>query len=355
MGLIALSERPSILVIALRRLGDVLLTTPLIRSLRCAFPNAAIDALVFTETEGILVGNPDIDKIIAMPSRPSAMRSFILGARLFRKYDLAISTQSGDRPVGFAVMAGRNRVAPIENSLNGYLKRMWLHRHVPVVQGVHRVEQMLRLADVLGIPRIEGIVPPSMKFTEGMPLGDYAVIHAAPMYRYKQWTKNGWREVATALISQGLNVVATGGPAKAERHYLDEVWERTGVIRLDSLLDWQQLVGLLSKARVYVGPDTSVTHLAAATGCPTVALYGPTDPRLWGPWVTDRLDHNWTAAGSVQRRGNVWLVQNALPCTPCQLEGCERRLESYSACLDGLAPQTVISAIKQALAVPSVA
>jgi len=50
-----------------------------------------------------------------------------------------------------------------------------------------------------------------------------------------------------------------------------------------------------------------------------------------------------------QRRGNVWLVQHAFPCTPCQLEGCERRLESYSACLDALPVEQVMQAVDQAL------
>jgi heptosyltransferase-3 len=52
----------------------------------------------------------------------------------------------------------------------------------------------------------------------------------------------------------------------------------------------------------------------------------------------------------VQRRGNVWLVQNPLPCMPCQLEGCERRLDSYSACLDELPSQRVIAAVEEAMA-----
>ena len=119
--------------------------------------------------------------------------------------------------------------------------------------------------------------------------------------------------------------------------------------RRDAQLDWPQLTGLLAKARLYVGPDTSVTHLAAAAGCPTIALYGPTDPRLWGPCPVGGLDTVWAASGTVQRRGNVWLVQNPLPCMPCQLEGCERRLDSYSACLDELPAQQVIAAAEQAL------
>jgi len=43
-------------------------------------------------------------------------------------------------------------------------------------------------------------------------------------------------------------------------------------------------------------------------------LYGPTDPRLWGPWPSGGLDPQWAAAGTIQNRGNVWLVQNPLPC-----------------------------------------
>lgn len=347
---IDLPAQPRILVVALRRLGDVLLTTPLIRSLRAAWPDATIDALVFADTTGILEGNPDLKTVVAMPVRPNAAQSLALLARLWRKYDLAISTQSGDRPIGFATIAGRLRVAPVDAKFGGRVKRALLQRSFVVEQGVHRVDEILRLADLLGIARVPELVPPQTPDNHGSPTRDYAVIHAAPMFRYKQWTKSGWRKVAAALARQGLSVVATGSPADSERRYLDEIWEGAAVSRLDGKLDWRQLAGLLSKARIYVGPDTSVTHLAAASGCPTVAIYGPTDPRLWGPWPVGGLATNWDAAGKIQQRSNVWLVQNPLPCMPCQLEGCERRLGSHSACLDELPSLQVIDAIQRALA-----
>jgi heptosyltransferase-3 len=170
------------------------------------------------------------------------------------------------------------------------------------------------------------------------------------MFRYKRCTMQGWRDVAAALAARGLRVVATGGPAEAERRYLDEVWDGALVTRRDGQLAWPQLAGLLAQARVYVGPDTSVTHLAAAAGCPTVAIYGPTDPRLWGPWPVGGMEQIWAASGTIQRRGNVWLVQNPLPCMPCQLEGCERRLDSDSQCLIELPAEQVIAAADQALA-----
>ncbi len=349
MSRIDLPARPRILVVALRRLGDVLLTTPLIASLRKAWPEASIEALVFADTAGILAGNPDLDGVVTLPARRTFAQSVSLAMKLWRRYDLAISTQSGDRPTFFAVLASRHAVAPVEARASGTLKTRFLTRTVPVAAGVHRVEEMLRLADALGIERAPRLRPPAALPFEGKPAGDYAVIHAAPMFRYKQWTAQGWRDIAASLRARGLTVIATGGPAADERAYLDDVWRGAEVTRFDGKLNWGQLSGLLAGAKVFVGPDTSVTHLAAAAGCPTVALFGPTDPRLWGPWPSGGLSAPWADTGAVQQRGNVWLVQHAFPCTPCQLEGCERRLESYSACLDALTPQQVMVAIDAAL------
>ncbi len=351
MTRIDLPAHPRILVVALRRLGDVLLTTPLIRSLRRAWPDATIEALVFAETAGILAGNPDLNRAIVMPSQPGAIRSVALAARLWRRYALAVATQPGDRPSAFAIIAGRRSVGPVENRVTGRLKRFFLDRSIPARSDLHRVEEVLRLADLLGIARAATLVAPKpADISQIAPNGDYAVIHAAPMYRYKQWTRAGWRGLADALAERGLAVIATGGPAPDERRILDDIWRDTKVRRLDGRLSFPELSALMSQARLYVGPDTSVTHLAAATGCPTVAIYGPTDPRLWGPWPADGPLEPWAAAGEIQRRANVWLVQNPLPCLPCQEEGCERRLDSPSCCLDGLPLRQVLKAADQALA-----
>jgi heptosyltransferase-3 len=72
MTSIELPERPRILVVTLRRLGDVLLTTPLVRTLRRGFPQGTLDILVFRGSERILKGNPDVDNVITVPERPSA-------------------------------------------------------------------------------------------------------------------------------------------------------------------------------------------------------------------------------------------------------------------------------------------
>jgi heptosyltransferase-3 len=345
-----LPPRPRVLVVALRRLGDVLLATPLIASIRCAFPQARIDALVFADTAGMLAGNPDLDRIVTMPPARGAMASLALALRLFKRYDLAVSTQSGDRPTFFALLAGRRHVGPIDGGRRGALRRRALSRAVPNVPGLHRLEEMLRLADALGIARVACLVCPRGAAPRRFAAGPYAVIHAAPNFTYKRWTRDGWRALAAGLRDRGLAILATGGPAPAERAFLDEIWGEAGAVtRIDGALSWPELAALLTQAHLYVGPDTSITHLAAASGCPTVALYGPTDPRLWGPVPAAGLDPKWQAAGTIQRRGNVWLVQNPLPCLPCQNEGCERHLTSFSRCLDELAPAQVLLAADQAL------
>jgi heptosyltransferase-3 len=96
-GRIDLPARPRILVIVLRRLGDVLLTTPLIRILRRAWPDATIDALVFADTAGILDGNPDLNGVVAIPTRPTIGQGLALALRLWSRYDLAVSTRCGGR------------------------------------------------------------------------------------------------------------------------------------------------------------------------------------------------------------------------------------------------------------------
>lgn len=345
-----LPPRPRILVVSLRRIGDVLLTTPLIRSLKRAWPQASIDVLVFDSCTGILVGNPDIDRVISMPQRPGSVATIRLLARLWKRYDLAVSTQSGDRPTLFAILSGRTHAgltALHGPRIGSVLKRFMLHRSIPE-EKIHRIEQMLRLVQALDIAPVPELVCPAGAKPNGIETGDsYAVIHAAPMFRYKEWTRDGWRSLAAGLAQRGLRVVVIGGPGESERQYLDDVWRGVAPVHQ---VQWPETVGLLNSARVYIGPDTSVTHLAAATGCPTVALFGPMDPRVWGPWPVGGLGVPWAASDTIQHRGNVWIVQNPLPCLPCTFEGCERRIDSPSICLDELKTEQVLAAVDRALA-----
>jgi heptosyltransferase-3 len=134
MTSIDLPERPRILVVTLRRLGDVLLTTPLVRTIRRGFPQGTLDILVFRGSERILKGNPDVDNVITVPERPSAGETLALVRQLWRRYDLAVTTQAGDRPTFYAVVAGRRRVGLIPHA--GQTGAWWKrHAHHIAVAG----------------------------------------------------------------------------------------------------------------------------------------------------------------------------------------------------------------------------
>ena len=101
----------AVLVIVTRRIGDVLLATPLIRSVKQAWPEAALDVLVFEGTEGVIAANPDVRRIVTVPQRPRLARHLALLAGCWRRYDVALSLVPGDRPTFYAFVAGNGAPA----------------------------------------------------------------------------------------------------------------------------------------------------------------------------------------------------------------------------------------------------
>ena len=351
-----------ILVLCTRRLGDVLLTTPLIRALKRAWPAARIDALTLASSAAALTGNPDLAGVITLPERAS-LRETLRAAGAPRRYDLALSTLYNDRPHLLALWSAGTRagIVPPRGEPGARWKR-WLARHHAERQPVHTVVQYLLLADALGIPRWLDVVPPKPADERGLEalLGParaqpYAVVHPAPLYEYKAWTLEGWRGLIRWLQAQGLRVVVTGGAAEGERAFATRVLEGfsgDGVVNAAGRLALAELTPLIERARAYVGPDTSVTHLAAATGAPTVTLFGPSNPVVWGPWPQGHAGPDpgpWTMQAPLQHQRNVWIVQGLAHCVPCLLEGCARRLDSRSLCLDELPLARVTATLDAAL------
>jgi heptosyltransferase III len=150
-------------------------------------------------------------------------------------------------------------------------------------------------------------------------------------------------------------VVLSGGQDAEEVAYcatLAAAWPGTAY-SLAGQASFATLARLLSAARCYIGPDTSTTHLAAAAGTPTLAMFGPSNPVKWGPWPRDcrAVPSPWVMrAQPWQLSGNVLLLQGEGECVPCREEGCDRHRDSESRCLTGLAPATVIAALDALLA-----
>ncbi|HEY8048166.1 MAG TPA: glycosyltransferase family 9 protein, partial [Ramlibacter sp.] len=109
-------------------------------------------------------------------------------------------------------------------------------------------------------------------------------------------------------------------------------------------LDFNQLVALLQRAALYIGPDTSVSHLAAATGVPVIAIFGPTNPLRWAPWPARAQEEPILVRSALmQQAGNVTIIQSSLHCVPCGRAGCEDHRQSRSDCLVDISPERVIT------------
>jgi heptosyltransferase-3 len=348
-----------ILLIVTRQIGDVLLTTPLLRSLRLAYQNALIDVLVYKGTEGILRDNPDVSNLITVSKNPSIREYASLVSRIFRRYDLSLTTQCGDRPAIYAFEAAPKRVNIVPPYRLQEAWKRWIAQGWTELddRDTHTVIQNLRLCDVLEIPRYYDVIPPespeaTQTLEKRLPfeLGGhpYAVFHMVPLRYYKRWTPEGWAEVAKHLASKGLPIVITGGGDGEEKAYVRSARSRMPeqVVDLAGELTFGEVSLLLRSCKVYIGPDTAVTHLAAATGAATVAIYGPTNPVKWAPWPHGySRDKNPFDRKGTQRVGNVLLMQGEGDCVPCHQEGCDRHRLSKSRCLEELSPRAVIEGV----------
>jgi len=345
----------------MRFLGDVLLTTPLLHSLRQAYPDARLDVLVFSNTVAMLEGNPDIDYIITTPNRPKFADYRQLFRQLFRRYDLAIATQSGDRPFLYSLLAAPFRVGVVPpKNATGWRKRFFIQRWTEFDDNTHTVLQHLKLLDLINVPRCFSLVPPqisnSQQLTEQFPFlannTGYAVLHTYPQWTYKQWTVEAWIEVGLYLHQLGLKLILSSGPAEAEIDYVGNIQRRLpeDTINLAGQVSLAQLAYIIAQAKLYIGPDTGITHLAAATGIPVIALYGPTNPVKWSPFPYGyQANINPFDKKGDQHVNNIYFVQGAGDCVPCDLEGCDRHQQSRSRCLDHLSADGIKRLARQLL------
>lgn len=348
-----------VLVVCTQRIGDVLLATPLARSVKAAWPDAQLDFLVLPGTQGVLEGNPDIHQVLAFPQRASLREKLVQLGKIWRRYDLAFAAIPSDRARIFAWAAARNAVGFTTAEEASWLKRHLLKIAVPFDNlQTHTVTMGLRLIEALGLPAIGQVQPPRVAAENwrqrleqlGLTgITNYVVIHPNPKFRYKMWESDKWITLISWLRQQGIAVLLTGSGDPTEAAYVQDVASKVpeGCRCLTGLLSLAETAELLKGARLFVGPDTAVTHLAAATGIPTIALFGPSNPVKWGPWPKDwpAGQSPWTFIGS-GRQGNVRLIQGPGECVPCLFEGCNRHLDSDSQCLLDITVEQVIAAAR---------
>lgn len=346
-----------VLLVTTRQIGDVLLTTPLLRAARRQWPQARIDVLGFERTLGMLKGNGDASTLIEVPPRLGVRGALALLRRLWRRYDVALVTDAGDRAhlLGWVAAPRRSGIVP-EHSGSNWWKRPLLQHAVTAAgdQGsVHSVvEKHALLAPWLAHPgpQAPAVVPPPAAplpaALQSLLQPGCVVVHAPSMWEYKQWPLAHYETVVRELLAQGRQVVLTGSGSARDQACiapLRRLGEAPRLLDTSGQLDFNQLVSLFRSAALYIGPDTSVSHLAAAAGVPVIAVFGPTNPLRWAPWP-GRAEQpvQFVRSASLQHAGNVTLLQGAPDCVPCGRAGCEDHRDSRSDCLASIGADAVL-------------
>lgn len=368
-------------------LGDLLFTVPALRLLRTAFPDITLDLAVGPWARDLAMAIPHCRQVFTFPfpgfeRRPKGNPAapYVAALSLARKirgaYDAAIVFRP-DHWWGAMVarLAGTGHVI-------GYAYpevSPFLTRSLPPDLYLHQVELSLLLSLLLteqlpSLPRMQepdateasvycpccrGLqpvrrpLPPRLFRWEEHPLElrpellpgpalrhpptrqPFAVVHPGAGATIKHWTISGFGQVCRTLkVDMGMDVVITG--SASEVALAQAIAQASGVEAkvLAGSTSLKELVTLMARASLAVGVDSGPMHMAVALGIPTLQLYGPTDPALFGPWG-DPNRHRWIRAD--------------YPCHPCGRLDFARQDPQGGSCMLAITAEAVVDHIRQLL------
>jgi heptosyltransferase II len=282
--------QPRILVVRTRFVGDTVLAIPFLRNLRRHFPSARIDVLVEKGAGSVLADCPYKDELIVAPASPQS-RGMIAGLRAnaawlrARRYDRAYVLKRSVSSLLPVWLAGiRHRVGFAEQGGG-----MLLSRAVRIREHRHEVEVFLDLLRADSIPIDDGhnenwVADDAGRKVDAI-LRDRspgrARVFVAPRSTAveKEWPVERMARVVNWLVvSRGCDVFFCGAPRDMGMH--EKIAELAGHAGSGRVHDLTKDLDLRH------GIDTGLLHVAASHGVPVVALFGPTDPNQWCPWVT---------------------------------------------------------------------
>ncbi len=328
-----------ILLIRLRRIGDVVMTTPAAAALKNSLPQASLTYLVEEPYRRLVEGHPYLDRVLTIPVKQNFRDFWRLIRKIRReKFDAVIDFHGGPRASRISLLSGAKVKVGYELKHKGLIYDIRVPRSGKGGR-VHSVVNHLNLVKALGVAVEEPtpllVLPPAQleekekirRFRaenelEGSKL---VILHIGAGNEFRDWGEENLNALVR-MLSQvpAVRVVLVG--AEADRPRAQKI-QRNNPLSALSLVGEINLIELrefVAGATLFVGPDSGPMHIAAATSTPIVALFGPTVPANFAPW---------------QARGT--LVEKALDCRPCRQHRC---LTDDFRCLRTIAPEEVLSA-----------
>lgn len=346
-------------------IGDVLFSTPLLSAIRQAFPRSRIGYLCNRRTEQILQNHPSLDELFIYEKdevvrlwRTSRWRAcWQVGGLLCRiraaGFDLVIDLSLGERygfilkllgvprRVGFNYRR-RGRFLTESLAIDGYRDAHvveyyhWLLRflgirvirpalHVVVSEADREwAQEWLRRHGLDQAPVLVGMIPAG-----GVSWGVDA--------SFRRWSFEGFAAVGDALIERhGARLILFGESSDKTICRTVARLMRFPVYDLSGQTTLAQFVGLLSKLTLVICNDGGPLHLAVSQGVKTVSIFGPVDPRVYGPYAPDSTSHQ-------------VVYREELPCRPCYHQFRLPPCPYERACLTTIEPEQVVRACEEAL------
>lgn len=281
-----------ILLVQLKRIGDLILTTPAIHCLREAFPQARLTLIADSSCSGLLPG-VDVDECFVHDKNGG--NSWIFQKLPAMRPEWCLDFSGTDRAAFFCLLSRAKHRVNFQRFRGKFLRRFLYTDFVDSsVRDRHTADHYTDLLRPLGITRenvpLDLRLPPdavtrSLLAAHGV-VSPYAVIHAGTARPEKYWLPERWAAVADALQEKhGLQPVFTGSLATEEKAHLAAIRSamKNPSVDLSGATELSGLAGVIAGARIFCGVDTAAMHLADAVRTPTVALFGPTNPYQWRP------------------------------------------------------------------------
>lgn len=338
-----------ILISRTDRIGDVVLSTPVFKSLKNSFPSVSISVLVRPYTKEIVTDNPNIDEVIIYD--PEGEHRTIKG--LFklakeiesRNFDTALILFL-DFKVGLLAYLSKipKRIGPGTKLAQIFLTdRIKQHRSKV---GRHETDYNLELVEFLGanpIRQSEIYIPDEItkkidRFFFELPTPNSKLqtrivgIHPGSGGSARNWRPERYIELADKIIEKtSATVFITGGPA--EEKLVDGILNniKGKAFKYISYIGLKELAGVIKKFNVIVGPSTGPIHIATAVGTPVVSIYCPIfvcQPKRWGPIG----------------KNDIAIVPDVPFCKKCVFEDCE-----YYDCMDRISVEKVFEEVEKRL------
>jgi heptosyltransferase-3 len=349
-----------ILLTRMKFIGDIVLTTPLIRTLRDTFPDAYIAYLGDAQSVSLLEHNPYLSEIIPFDFSPKGvfnrntlieqMRVAVLLRK--RKFDLAIDLFCNPRSALLTFATGAPVRVGGDFHLRGKLYTIRIRDDGTPKSAIDFHYQSLKAAGIqplhykTEIFLTENEKADAREFLkqQGIDAAKPVVaIHPGATWPSKMWLPERFAQLSERIFAElHAQTVLTAGPDDLEVVKKVQHAAPKNVPAL-SVLTLRQLAAVLSQCSVFVTNDCGPMHIAVAVGTSTIGIFGPGEENIWFPYTQEFPD------GSSKHSA----LRKDVPCHPCHLNVCNRTGDDYMECMKLLSVDEVLQAVKKQLAMTS--